>query len=231
MKTPLPALAAFLTLSACDGDSSAPAARDVTTSRDATILDGAGASDATSGTRTDTAAAGDTASGAADTGASGSCDRSGWVPEGLVQATAYRNDDGQLGLSVFESYLQNPTSDTDPLDALLLELYYDLGVETGPLTFTFAGENYVDCAICALIYLGCDADGSCQSVWLAQSGTLELSANGGESGRLTGTLRDVRFAEVTINEDYESTPVIPGQTWCIDRYDFDTGITLDPGTP
>ena len=228
MKTVLPALAAAaFTLAACESDLGTPSSG----VSDTTDASDSRPSDTSAATRDTTPAPADVTPPTPDTGGidpiPDPCDREGWAPEGLVGAQSTGEND-QLEFGFLESYLTNPTSETDPLTVLYLELYYVLGAETGPFTFDVTGENDQDCAVCGLIYTNCEADGACESAWLVQSGTLEITANGGKDGQLTGVLRGARFAEVTINEDYESTLVDGGQTWCVDRYAFDAALTYVP---
>jgi hypothetical protein len=222
MKPALPALAAAFTLAACESDTTTTLRPDTSTPDVS-----APRADATSTDATSTA---DTAAPRPDTGGIDprpGCSRVGWAPEGLVAATSMGENDA-LDFGFVESYLTNPASETDPLTVLYVELYYTLGAETGPFVFTFAGENYKDCAVCGLIYTNCDADGACEKAFLVESGTLEITTNGGKTGQLTGALRDARFVEVTIAEDYTSTLVTGGETWCVDSYPFDAALTYVP---
>jgi hypothetical protein len=221
MKLVIPALAAALALAACEGDSAttSSSAPDVARSPDAAqTSDAASAASDASPTRPET--------GGVDPRPD-PCTRTGWEPEGLVAAQATGENDA-LDYAYLESYLTNPTSETDPLTVLYLEFYYGYGAKAGPQTITFTGENYVDCAVCGVIYADCDADGACARTFLVDSGTLEVTANDGKSGQLAGVLRDARFVEVEINDDFESTPVEGGQTWCVDAYAFDAALEYVP---
>lgn len=150
-----------------------------------------------------------------------SCVRTGWEPEGTSLAAASLSG-GEADALFLDSY---SSDDGVPYDILGLELYYYLDADDGPHTFTFAGENYETCHTCLLIYADCPDEGACGKAFLAQSGTLTISTNGGPGGRLVGALADVTLTEVTIDANtYVSTPVDGGETWCVPSFAFDEEI-------
>ena len=107
-----------------------------------------------------------------------------------------------------------------PYDELSIEIY-----DTPPAVGTYPlGENYETCTYCVLIFAGCGED-ACDAVLFPTSGTLEITAVGGEGERFTGSLTDVQFEEVTIDEDtFRSTAVPGGELRCIDSHAFDMFI-------
>ncbi|MCA9517301.1 MAG: hypothetical protein KC635_20315, partial [Myxococcales bacterium] len=138
------------------------------------------------------------------------------------------SDDGTTPAALYYE-LYDTTDESAPYSLVSVELYYDFGAETGAQNITFTGENYADCGYCLLIYADCAADGSsCDKTYLAQSGTLDITANGGMTGNFAGSLSDVTLTEVTVDdEDFTSTPVAGGKTWCLPSLSFDQ--TIEPG--
>ncbi|HRE89916.1 MAG TPA: hypothetical protein PK095_12340 [Myxococcota bacterium] len=143
-----------------------------------------------------------------------SCDKSGF--------TAVAQDAGTI-FGVF-TYIAQSTLET-PVDVLNLELVETNGGATAPGTFTFDDANYNACGNCLTIWLACDENlGNCQKKFLVQEGTLQIDTFGESGGTLAGHIEDAVLVEVTIGEDFVSTPVANGETWCLDRYDFSTTI-------
>jgi hypothetical protein len=112
-----------------------------------------------------------------------------------------------FGVKVYQA----GTADAPP-DVLRIEL---LDASVG--TFTLTGENYATCERCVLVFLECIAPDSCSKTLLAQSGTLEIAEANPDP---VGALRNVLFAEVTINPDFSSTLVPDGQTYCVREFGF-----------
>lgn len=113
-----------------------------------------------------------------------------------------------------------------PVDTLNFELLSDAGGATAPGIYTLTGENYANCGNCVLIYQGCDENlANCQKTFLAQSGSLNITTLSTEdNGKLIGTLTGATFAEVTVDENYTSTVVEGGATWCVDSFAFDVTV-------
>jgi|GEM_PF-1742416 len=171
-------------------------------------------------TPADTAAADTTA----DT-SGGGCDHEGWLPNGSTSGQISAGAEAGTYDTLFvDSYSDDSAV---PFDLLGLEMYYDYGADDGPHSHTFTGENYAECAECLLIYAGCDDDFACQRTFLASSGTLQVTENGGNGGQFTGTISDIVLEEVTIDDTtFESTVVPGGQRWCIPSYTFQAFIEL-----
>ena len=169
----------------------------------------------------DTAGQGDTS---ADT-SGGGCDHQGWNPTGSTVAQISAGAEAGTWDSLFvDSYSDDVAV---PYDLLGLEFYFGFGADDGPHTLTFTGENYADCAECLLVYAGCDDAFACERVFLASSGTLSVTENGGNGGNFAGTIDNVVLTEVTIDDtSYESTVVPGGQRWCIPSFTFQAFVDL-----
>lgn len=114
----------------------------------------------------------------------------------------------------------NPTTiyydaelNTDPLvDDLSIQLFQGLGAfttgEIVPGVFALSGPetNYETCGACVLIYVDLDPEsGADDGVYMATGGTMNLMAL---TPNIKGTLSNVSFTHVTIDEETSSsTPV------------------------
>lgn len=112
----------------------------------------------------------------------------------------------------------------DDVDAPMVSLSVEIYDEPPAVGSYALGENYETCLQCVLLYSGCD-DTGCDSILLARSGTLEITAVGVEGERFAATLTNVEFEEVNIDEGtFISTPVAGGDVKCIDSHAFDVFI-------
>ncbi|MFO0748407.1 MAG: hypothetical protein U1F43_22495 [Myxococcota bacterium] len=214
---------ALLAAPAC-GDSGSKAASDTAVASDSVADTSVGADSAASDTSVADTLVADTlvadatpdATDGADTVAPdtvGSCDRSGFV--------AVAQDAGHA-FGAFNYLAQ--TSLGEPVDVLSFQLADDGGAAAAG-RYELTGENFATCANCVIAYIGCDADlAGCAKTFLAQSGTLDISAFGASGGHFTGTLDQVVLAEVTLDDDFNSTLVEGGETWCLDGYAFDAVV-------
>lgn len=118
------------------------------------------------------------------------------------------------------------TSGTEPFDALRIESYQNSAYNgpTGPGSYPLEGLNYSDCGLCVLAYSGCSG-GTCDKTFFAYSGLVEIDSLGAPGTPFKGRLVNVSLFEVTIDDQWVSTPVADGDIWCADGYDFD--IPLD----
>ena len=119
------------------------------------------------------------------------------------------------------------TSESSPFDVLVLESYQwaPYNGPSAPGTFDLAGSNYEDCGLCVLVYAECQGS-SCQKVFFADEGTVEITSMGGAGSNFVGVFHDVKLKEVSIDPNtYKSTPVPNGQTWCMGGYSFSETIT------
>jgi hypothetical protein len=116
------------------------------------------------------------------------------------------------------------TNPTEPFDQLSLENYPSQGGLIRGGQWTFTGQNYANCGVCVLIYQNVNG-GVPDKIFLAESGTLNLTSIGGVGSQLTGSFTDLVLIEVTIDsQTFISTPVPNGDNWCIDTYSFDVTI-------
>lgn len=99
---------------------------------------------------------------------------------------------------------------------------------SSPGSFSLAGSNYADCALCVVLVTDCDEQYSCDQVFFADLGTVDVWAMGSAGTNFTATLSDVVFQEVEIDQTtYVSTPVPGGDTWCVDGFQIDL-VTQGP---
>ena len=113
-------------------------------------------------------------------------------------------------------------------DLLHLELYPGLGAFPNDLTtltnHVISGDdlNYGTCGLCLLLYGDVDDQGAQTASYFVTAGTVTLTS---VAGRLTGTLKNATFQQVTINTDtFETTPVPGGCTTSITSLPFDAEI-------
>ena len=98
---------------------------------------------------------------------------------------------------------------------------------TGPGSYDLSGLNYADCALCMLVVQSCDESYNCAKGFFIESGTLEIDQMSSYGGTFGAALVNASFVEVTINPDtYESTPVVGGERWCVDRLNIDVSTYL-----
>lgn len=164
--------------------------------------DGAGATDAMPATADAPAAA---------------CDR-----DGFTAATELAERDADLDLLFYTGLTAG-----DPFDRLTVDFYFSLGATNGPHDLTLTGEDVADCATCVLVYRGCTGT-TCEpaTTYLADSGTLRVSALGGAGTTFAATLEDVRLVEVEIDRGTQhATPVPGGETWCLRSQTLGAPIT------
>lgn len=142
------------------------------------------------------------------------CDKNGF--------TAAAQDAGVI-FGIF-TYIAQSTLDT-PVDVLNLEFVEANGGATAPGTFVFDDTNYNACGNCLTLWMACDENlGNCQKKFMVQEGTLQVDTFGESGGTLAGHIDDAVLVEVTIDDNFVSTPVANGETWCLDRYEFSTTI-------
>jgi hypothetical protein len=159
---------------------------------------------------------------AADSSAGGgSCTQTGFTP------VDQRAEAASTSFS-YRAY----SSAAAPYDYLAIELWYGLGGPEpllGPGSTSLgsrAGDlNYATCSTCVLMWADCDDTDTCARSYLATGGTLAVTAMTA-GGSFTGTLTNVRLAEVTIDPDtFESTPVAGGGSWCLASHAFDAAVS------
>lgn len=115
-------------------------------------------------------------------------------------------------------FLDLESADTEPNDFISLELWSGLGGATEAGTYTIADENYADCGNCILLGQNCTGEGGCSKLFLANTGTLEITTLNATT--LEGTLSNMTLVEIDLDDDDNSTPVAGGETWCISSFSF-----------
>ena len=140
-------------------------------------------------------------------------------PVQMAQATQ-NNDDPSRPLFVY----QGRNIGNAPFDELQIASYQGepYNGPKKPGSYSLDGNNYQDCALCALLIMECDNEYRCEKVFFADEGTLDVAAMTGSGGLFKATLDRVVFREVTIDTTtYESTPVAGGDTWCLDGLELE----------
>lgn len=119
---------------------------------------------------------------------------------------------------------------------LSLEVYPAYGglTEPGVVPMAAAETSYATCGTCVLYQTDCEAHGDhyhCAHVFMPQAqGAVSFSALGTTAGsQLAGSLSDLLFQEVTIeNESLETTPVPAGERLHLAEWMFDVVLTERP---
>jgi hypothetical protein len=208
-------------MAACDTDSNpAPDTRGGADTASAGTDSAGGGSD-TAGTGSDTAGGTtDSTGGGTDTGPSPEgCSRSGFD---IVN----QRYESQTGYTTYQAV----NSAGEPFDAISIEVYTggDFAGATGPGTYSLDDPNYRTCSNCVLIYADCSGE-RCEKTFYADAGDLVIDRWDVNGGRFSGTLRNLKLKEVTIDSDtYDSTVVAGGETWCLDAVPFDAEIKALP---
>ena len=145
----------------------------------------------------------------------GSCDNNGFTA--VSESATYYTGSQYLVYGALSSA-------SAPKDQMIIEIDQSSGPST-PGTYTLTDENYADSVLSVLIYADCDGSMNCSKIFLADSGTLDITSIGGVGSTFAGTLSNVNMVEVTIDPGtFVSTPVPGGQTWCITSYPFSAEI-------
>jgi hypothetical protein len=145
---------------------------------------------------------------------SSSCDKTGF--------TAAAQDAGTI-FGVF-TYIAQSTLGT-PVDVLNLEFVTANGGASTAGTYVLDDKNYDACGNCLTVWAACDEDlANCAKKFLVQEGTLQIDTFGASGGTFAGHIADAVLIEVTIDDNFMSTPVVDGETWCIARLDFSATV-------
>lgn len=117
---------------------------------------------------------------------------------------------------------------------LSLEIYEAFGGPTSPTTVPLTAEetSYATCGTCLLFRDGCEAHGDhfhCERTWMPEpGGTITLSALGTSAGSLfAGVIEGVTLREVSIADDYTTTPVSGGETIVLSTWSFETALASE----
>ena len=81
--------------------------------------------------------------------------------------------------------------------------------------------NYRDCGLCPVIYTDIDPEtNKAKKTFYADRGSIVFDEI--EGGKMKGSFKDVVFYEVEIaDNDFTSTRVEEGETWCFDSFDLE----------
>jgi hypothetical protein len=150
--------------------------------------------------------------GSGGTGAS-ACDRSGFD---VVSERAA----GDANVAVYNGY---SGADFDG-DLLIVELWYVLGANPDPHSFTFTGETYADCHTCVTLGTDCVLS-DCQRKFWVESGSITFTAASGAS--ITGVLENATAYEVELDV-CTATHVPAGEVWCVQSRSFAGTMTSFP---
>lgn len=142
-------------------------------------------------------------------GKDNNCD--GQIDEDCIGCT-FDNSGGQQ-VAIDLSFLYYTAQNSSNSSSLSIEMYDILGVGT-PHTIT--NTNYADSTLILLIRED-DGQGGTR-IFLANSGTITINSYTNFSGRIN----NATFIEVTIDPiSFVSTPVLRGETRCLDNYIFE----------
>ena len=148
----------------------------------------------------------DSSTDSAEDTSSTSCTRSGYA---INDAYGDLEEGGEEGWIV-------TAENWDLSSGLMIESWSEFDGPTEAGVYDLAGTNYEDCALCLLICYQFDGE-RCESFFYADEGTVEIERiDVSEGGEVELSLSGVVFKEVTINNNYVSTPVEGGETWCVD---------------
>lgn len=113
------------------------------------------------------------------------------------------------------------TDEAEPYDFFSIEIYGgDFGGPMASGTYEIEDMNYLDCGLCVVGGQACQG-GDCPQFFLAYSGTVTFTDFPPAIGEtFGGSVANVRFREVTFAEDFTSTPVPNGESWCVEGYSF-----------
>ncbi|WAS91871.1 hypothetical protein [Nannocystis punicea] len=117
---------------------------------------------------------------------------------------------------------------------LNLEIYEAFGGPTAPTTvpLTAAETDYATCGTCLLFRDGCEAHDDhfhCGRAWMPEvGGAITLTALGTSAGSLfAGEIDGVTLREVTIAEDFTTTPVPGGETIVLETWSFEATLASE----
>ena len=118
---------------------------------------------------------------------------------------------------------------------LRMELYAGYGAPTSPgvVDITSVETNYATCGTCLMLRTGCVAHGDhydCTGTFMPRAeGQVQVDAIGTAAGeQLTGQIRDIVFQQVSIGQDYTTTPVNGGDLHRIESWAFDVQLSALP---
>ena len=114
---------------------------------------------------------------------------------------------------------------------LRLEFYAAYGAPTAPgvAEITDAETDYSTCGTCIMLRTGCVAHGDhydCTRTFMPRAeGQVQIDAIGASAGgQLTGELQNIIFQQVSIGQNYATTPVANGDLMRLESWSFDVEL-------
>ena len=114
---------------------------------------------------------------------------------------------------------------------LRIELYAGYGAPTAPgiVNLTEAETDYATCGTCIMLRTGCVAHGDhydCTGTFMPRAeGQVQIDAIGASAGdQLTGELQNIIFQQVSIGQNYATTPVANGDLMRMENWSFDVEL-------
>ena len=114
---------------------------------------------------------------------------------------------------------------------LRIELYAGYGAPTSPgiVDITANETDYATCGTCIMLRTGCVAHNDhydCTGTFMPKAeGEMHIDAIGAAAGdNLTAELKDLVFQEVTIGQNYSTTPVADGDQLHLEAWSFDVQL-------
>lgn len=124
---------------------------------------------------------------------------------------------------------------SDGSTQIAIELYeaYGAPTEPGTVALTEGETSYATCGTCVVLQTGCEAHGDhfhCDATFMPQAqGQLRIDTLGtSPDERLAGELQNIVFQQVSIAEDYATTPVADGELLRLDAWAFDAELEGRP---
>ena len=143
----------------------------------------------------------------------------------IMQQATQDNSDKSKPLFVYQAREQDTVPFTEFQIASFQGKPYNGPSKPG--TYNLDGSNYSDCALCILIVKGCNESYSCNTIYFADAGELQISQMNSNGAAFLAELTNAVFREVRLDpETYESTPIQGGETWCIDSLSIAAGVRV-----
>ena len=113
------------------------------------------------------------------------------------------------------------------VDLVVVEMIGQSGGPRAVGTYEIDGtKNYKNCVLCVLVATGCEQQ-PCDTQYYATSGTVTIDEYATREGqRAAVTLTNVQLVEVTIAQDYTSTPVPNGEQLCLSSASISGAVEL-----
>ncbi len=147
----------------------------------------------------------------------GACERAcnGKGFQGTVVEASWKPMDFLYGSGGNFVYTEE-TSSKEPYSQLviLFRQYSTYKGPTGPGTYAIPHKGFAECSTCILVFENCTAT-ECERVYLADEGSIEIQSLDDANAPFDAVLHDVVLHEVQIGNDFSTTWVPNGRTWCL----------------